>query len=118
MTKFVGAEYLIACLLIENKKRGKDFVSLEELSKYGVIIQKMSQIEDIDAVFLTSKTQFFNAIYDFSDYFSCEYDGEDQLTGIAINQTKKIEDLEKRFIGYLPQEIFDLLSMAVKKCAA
>ena len=118
MTSFVGAEYLIACLLIAKKRNGKDYVAIDELAKYGVIIQKMSHEEDIDAVFLTSKSQFFNAIYDFSDYFSCQYNEDDQLTGICITKDKKIEDLEERFMGYLPKEIFDFLSAVVKKCVA
>lgn len=117
MTNFVGAEYLIACILIEKKRKGKDFVTLVELSKYGVIVQQLSQKNELDVVFLTSKAQLFNAIYDFSDYFSCKYDLEENLIGIEINKERKIEDLEERFMGYLPQEIFDFLSKAVQKCA-
>ena len=118
MTNFVGAEYLIACMLIEKRKKGIGFVSLDELAMYGVCVQKMSVKEKIDAIFLTSKSQFYNAIYDFSDYFEGKYDTEEQFVGIKIRQAKNVESLEYRFIGYLPQDIFRILREALKQVAA
>lgn len=118
MTKFVGAEYLIACLLIEKKKIGYSDISLDALSEYGIYVQKMSLAEKLDAVFLTSKSQFCSAIYDFSDYFNAIFDTRNQIIGIQLNSSKNIDDLEYRFMGYLPQDIFDFLATAVKKYVA
>ncbi len=100
MITFVGAEYIIANLLIALKRTNKKAsVTLSELSEAGIYIQKMSLSNNIDAIFLSSAEQVATAIYDFSDYF--EYDRE----------TKQIEDLESRFMGYLP---FNILSFLVK----
>lgn len=118
MTKFVGAEYLIASMLIEKKKLGTSYVTLDELGKCGVFVQRMSVERNIDAVFLTSKAQFFAAIYDFSDYFECIVDIDNQINGIAIQNSKDIDDLEYRFMGRLPQDIFDFLSNMAKEYAA
>lgn len=109
MAIFVGAEYIIANVLIALKKLNKrDSVTLDELSEAGIYIQKQSLInEDIDAIFLSSSDQVASAIYDFSDYF--EYDKENN--SINIVKTKKLEDLESRFIGYLP---FTVLTFLVK----
>lgn len=118
MTKFVGAEYLIASMLIEKKKNGINYVTLDELGKCGVYIQRMSIEQKIDAVFLTSKSQFYNAIYDFSDYFECTLNSDNQLVGITIQQSKNIDDLEYRFVGRLPKSILDFLSNATQKYAS
>ena len=45
------------------------------------------------------------ALYDFSDYF--EYD--QSKDSINIVNTKNIDDLESRFIGYLPLNILQFL---------
>lgn len=109
MTNFVGAEYVIATMLIGKARSGVSSVSINELSKYGIHIQHMANSEDLDAVFLTSKSQLFNAIYDFSDYFSYKLDSEGNLSEIYLNSSKDISDLEFRFLGYIPQKILDIL---------
>lgn len=118
MTKFVGAEYLIASMLIEKKKHGINCVTLDELGRCGVYIQQMSVEQKINAVFLTSRPQFYNAIFDFSDYFECTFDSDNQLTGITIQQSKSIDDLEYRFVGRLPKAIFDFLLQITKEYVA
>ena len=109
MATFVGAEYIIANMLIALSKTTKrDVVTLSELSEAGIYIQKQSlEEEKIDAIFLSSSEQVINALYDFSDYF--EYDQANN--SIRIVKTKNIKDLESRFIGYLP---FNILSFLVK----
>lgn len=108
MDTFVGAEYIIANMLIANKKQyNKDEISLEELNNAGVYIQRMSLAENVDAIFLSSSEQIASAMFDFSDYF--EYNSKRQM--IRVTKTKKIEDLESRFIGFLP---FAVLSFLVK----
>lgn len=110
MATFVGAEYIIANVLIALKRLNKrDMVTLEELSEAGIYIQKQSLIDvDIDAIFLSSSEQVASAIYDFSDYF--EFDRESNA--IYIVKTKNIDDLESRFMGYLP---FNVLNFLVEK---
>ena len=68
MTSFVGAEYVIATMLLRKAQKGVSYVSIDELGKYGISVQHMANSEDLDAVFLTSKYQLFNAIYDFALY--------------------------------------------------
>lgn len=108
MATFVGAEYIIANVLIALKKANKkEVISLDELSQAGIYIQKMCMQDDIDAIFLSSSEQVANALYDFSDYF--EYDKDSN--SIKVVKTKNIDDLESRFLGYLP---FNVLSFLVK----
>ena len=109
MATFVGAEYIIANVLIALKKfNKKDTITLDELSEAGIYIQKHSlSNNEIDAIFLSSSKQVVTALYDFSDYF--EYDRENG--SIRIVKTKNIKDLESRFIRYLP---FNVLSFLVK----
>ena len=112
MATFVGAEYIIANLLIAMKKKhNRDSISLEELSTDGVYIQRQSLEKDIDAIFLSSTDQLSTAIYDFSDYF--QYDPDQQE--IFIVKTKKISDLESRFIGYLPFNVLTFLVEAANE---
>lgn len=109
MTKFVGAEYVIATMLIEKAKLGKKEVTIDDLKSYGVNVQREANAKDVDVVFLTSATQLYNAIYDFSDYFTCNFDAIGQLSSITIEHSKDVTDLEYRFMGYLPKEIFEIL---------
>lgn len=118
MTKFVGAEYLIASMLIEKKKNGINRVTLDELGRCGIYVQQMSVQQKLDAVFLTSKPQFYSAIYDFSDYFECIFDANNELSGISIRQSKSVDDLEYRFVGRLPKTIFDFLSDITREYVA
>ena len=117
MTNFVGAEYVIATMLIEKAKAGKKFVSMDDLSSYGIYVQRMANNQNVDAVFLTSKSQLFNAIYGFSDYFTCNFDSNGDLESITLEHSKDISDLEYRFMGYLPKTIFEVLVNAAKDIA-
>ena len=118
MTKFVGAEYVIANMLIKKLQKDETSVSLTELSQCGVQVQRVLTEKALDAVFLTSRSEIFHAIYDFSDYFQCQYDEDDQLMGITINSNKKIDDLQERFVGYIPKEIVDVLIKAIEQMGA
>lgn len=111
MTNFVGAEYVIAVMLIW--KAGAS-VSISELSRYRVYIQRMANSQKLDTVFLMSKSQVFNALHNFSDYFSYKSDSKGNLSQICLNSSKDVSNLEYRFIGYIPQKILDILS----KCFA
>ena len=70
MATFVGAEYLIANVLIAFKKISQqDTVTLEQLSEAGIYIQQKSLDEGVNAIFLSSSEQMVSAVYDFCDYF-------------------------------------------------
>lgn len=103
------AEYVIAVMLIKKAKIGVSSVSIDELSKYGIYIQRMANLKKLDTVFLMSKPQLLNSIYDFSDYFSYKLDSEGNLSEIYLNFSKDTTDLEFRFMSYIPQKILEIL---------
>lgn len=114
MTEFVGAEYLIARMLIEKHEQE---ISTAELNRLGICVRRRSIEEGIGAVFLTSRDEVYSAIYDYSDYFQCIYDEDNKLCGIKINENKNVDDL-KKFIKFLPDAIMRLLDEAIKEIAA
>lgn len=106
MVTFVGAEYIIANVLIALKRRkNKAIISLSELNEFGIYIKKKSIESDLDAVFLVSQDQLNLALFDFSDYF--EYIESGKI--ICINKNKQIIDLASRFVGYLPWDVLAFL---------
>ena len=118
MAKFVGAEYFVASVLIEEKKKGKDFVSFEDLAKCGIYVQNKFIENDMDVIFLMSKPQFMETIYDFSDYFEYVMDDMNQAKGIAIKKSKSIDDLQYRFVYYLPTAIYSFLQETIQSFVA
>ena len=118
MTKFVGAEYFVANMLIEEKGKGKNYVSFEKLGKCGIYVQEKFIEANMDVIFLTSKPQFMETIYDFSDYFECVMDERGQAKGIALKKSKSIDDLQYRFVYYLPIGISNFLQQTIQSFAA
>lgn len=118
MAKFIGAEYLVANMLIEKKKKGVDFVSFDTLGKLGIYVQERFIQADMDVILLTSRSQFLETIYDFSDYFECVSDDSGRATGISLKKSKSIDDLEYRFVYYLPESISEFLQNAIQQYAA
>lgn len=114
MTNFVGAEYIIATILTEQIKRGKSYVSLNDLGKCGICAQNMANSQEIDVIFLNSKVQVINTIYNYSDYFKCVFNSNGDINGIILEHSKDVNDLEYHFIAYLPQAIFGILVEAAK----
>lgn len=115
MTEFVGAEYLIARMLIEKHERE---ISTAELNRLGICVRRRSIEEGVGAVFLTSREEVYSAIFDYSDYFQCVYDDDNKLSGIRINENKNADDLKIKFIKYLPDTIMKLLDEAIREIAA
>lgn len=115
MKDFIGAEYLIAKMLIETHEHE---ISTAALNRLGICVRRRSIDEGIGAVFLTSREEVYSAIYDYSDYFESVYDEEHRFIGIKINENKNVDDLEKKFIKYLPDAIMELLNEAMKEIAA
>ena len=101
-------------MLIEEIKIGKDYVSFETLSECGIYVQKRFIEADMDVILLISKQQFIETIYDFSDYFECITDKEGKAKGIALKKSKSIEDLQYRFVHYLPIEISKFLQKLIQ----
>ena len=109
MTSFVGAEYVIAGMLIQKIKLGQNFLPVEELSRYGINLQNKANARNIDIVFLTAKEQINNAIHNYSDYFNCSYDTYNQVKYIMLDNSKDISDLEYHFMAYLPKTVLELI---------
>lgn len=109
MTSFVGAEYIIAAMLIQKIKLGQNTLSFDELSRYGINLQKKANTRNIDVIFLTAKDQINNAIHNYLDYFNCSYDAYNQVKNIMLDNSKDISNLEYHFIAYLPETILGLL---------
>ena len=106
MATFVGAEYIIANVLIALKRRkNKATISRSELNDFCIYIQKMSIEKDLDVIFLISQDQLDLALFDFSNYF--EYSESGNI--ICINKNKQITDLASRFVGYLPWNVLAFL---------
>ena len=68
----------------------------------------------MDVIFLTSRPQFMETIYDFSDYFECITDKEGKAKGITLKKNKSIEDLQYRFVYYLPIGISTFLQESIQ----
>lgn len=115
MTEFVGAEHLIAKMLIENHAQA---ISTVELNKLGIYARQFSIEEKVGAVFLTSRDEVYSAITDYSDYFQCIYDEDHRFSGIKMNENKSVNDLDVKFIQYLPDTIMKLLDKAINSCNA
>lgn len=115
MTEFIGAEYLIARMLIEEGERE---ISTAKLNKLGICVRRRSIEEGMGVVFLTSREEVYSAVYDYSDYFQCIYDADNKISGIKINENKSAEDLNMKFIKYLPDIVMKLLDEAVREIAA
>ena len=109
MNTFVGAEYVIANALIALKEK-QDYITFEKLREIGVKIQQSFNKQGVDAVILTSGDRITSAIYNFSDYFEYDEIGDDiPKPIIRIKKTATCEDLEQRFMGYLPLTVLQLL---------
>ena len=115
MAEFVGAEHLIAKMLIESHEQE---ISLIKLNQLGICVRRLSIEEGVGAVFLTSREEVYSAVYDYSDYFQCIYNEDNKLIGIKINDAKSVDDLNAKFIKYLPDAIMGLLDEAIKQVAA
>ncbi len=117
MTKFVGAEYVIACALIELKKKGIEEIQVEALSEYGIRMQSYSVEAKIDAVFLTAFPYVEEAVYDFSDYFSVNRNENGDITSISIVKDKEVKDLTYRFVGSIPLDILAVMEKVLQQAA-
>ena len=118
MPKFVGAEYFVANMLIEEKRKGKNFVSFKNLGECGIYVQEKFIQADMDVIFLISKPQFIEIIYDFPDYFECVLDESGQTKGIALKKNRSIDDLQYRFVYYLPIGISSFLQQTIQNFVA
>ena len=114
MIKFVGAEYVIACALIELKKKGIEEIRVDELCDYGIQMQKYSIEAKVEAVFLTAVPYVEEAIYDFSDYFCVNKNEEGDIVSISIVEDKEVKDLTYRFVGNIPLDILAVIEKVLE----
>ena len=71
MKEFVGAEFLIAKMILAKNSAA---ISITELNKLGVNVRRLSINEGVNVVFLTSREEVYSAVWDYSDYFESSYD--------------------------------------------
>ena len=107
MDVFVGAEYIIANALIALGKNGIDQIKLSTLQSFSIELQRLCVENSIDAVFLFSADRVSAAVCNFSEYFTFIDNTEEPAIG--LNPTAKTENLEKRFIGYLPIALLKII---------
>lgn len=115
MGTIVGAEYLIANALIALGQKGVDRISAQELREFGISVQQRCIAEEVDAVFLVSSDYVNAAVFNYSDYFT--YVKEDDVEYIAINN-RPIDDIKKRFMGFIQPEALVILIQAAGSLAA
>lgn len=102
MITFVGAEYIIANLIIALNKTS---ISFNKLSDLDIYLKKMTIKKNIDIVCFTSQDQLKLACLNFPEYFICNKNNNT----IYLNNKRSINDLKSRFIGYLPIDIIIFL---------
>lgn len=106
MYTFVGAEFVIANILIARAEKGRPEISLKELNDYGIHAQRYCIDHNVDALFLVSSDQIHNAIYNFSDYFEFSKD----TMSIHIKKGSE-QSVKARFLGFLP---FDIIKAIIQ----
>ena len=116
MAIFVGAEYIIANALIALQRKGIDKIHVSTLQTFGIMVQKLCIEKSVDAVVLLSKQYVNAAIYNFSDYFS--YTEDSQGAYIHLKSGAEIQDMESRFIGYLPLDVLMIITEAANELVA
>lgn len=112
MGTIVGAEYLIANALIALGQSGVDQISVQELRDFGISVQQRCVDENVDAVFLVADGYVEAAVYNFSDYF--KYKKENGIEYITINNNKPLDDIKKRFMGFIQPDALVILIQAAQ----
>lgn len=115
MKEFVGAEFLIAKMILAKNSAA---ISITELNKLGVNVRRLSINEGVNVVFLTSREEVYSAVWDYSDYFESSYDKEGNLSSIKIKSGKNLTDLNDKFLKLLPLEVMNLLDKAIESIGA
>jgi len=98
---FVGSEYLIAYGLLHQLQNGKGSIMFSELIDFARRLQNTFNEQGVDAVVIYSELR--KAVYDNPDYFECVNTGNIPYVRCKYGIGK--QDLEKRFIGYLPFKV-------------
>lgn len=94
MTKFIGAENIIALYFIENEN--KDSVSLRELSDYRVSVSKKLPKNNVVQF---SNVYIDKAMMNYKDYFEYSL----SKNNIILRTTRG--NLIKRIVAYIPNEL-------------
>ncbi len=111
MATFVSIEYVIAnALILLKEEKNKDCISIEELSGLCNYLQKKSNEEENNAIFMYSLDAIASVMCNFSKYFKMD----DKNQTICIMDGKNIKDLKNRFIGYIPFDILFFMVSTIK----
>ena len=100
----IGVEDLAANALIELMKKSEEnrFVSYSMMEAYGLAVAEILEDEGEKVIMIVSRADTDAMLWNYSDFFiEEEHDGE---KGILLRDGKTIDDLRKRFRGYLGME--------------
>lgn len=104
VTTFIGSEYLMAYGLMKKLRIGENAVTFAELRQMSRQLQDELNHSGVDAVVLT---YFDKALYEYDDYFtSVEVNGDYY---VKCAPQIGLYNLERRFIGYLPLDVIEVM---------
>ena len=101
----IGVEDLAANALIEMLKRSdsRRFVSYQDMEAYGLSVARLLESKGEKVVLIMSRDYTDEILWYYGDFFEeITYEGK---MGIALKSEKSIEDLRKKFRGYLGVQV-------------
>lgn len=104
----VGIEYVAANALVElYETSNKNYVSFEDLRKYGIEIKKVLKDNNIDAVLLLSDYDLIRFAHNYSNLFEVVEDK------IFMKETTTCAMIREQIISYMKMDL--LLAMLDEK---
>lgn len=104
MCFYIGIEDLAANALIESLKKGnKSFLTYSEIEMYGSRVIQLLKQNGEKAVLILSRENTNAMFRSYSDFF--EEQEKNGKKGIALREEKNIDDLIRKFRGYLALDV-------------
>lgn len=106
MKQFIGIEYLATMALINvYERKNEKQIKLSALSDYGIRAMKVFDENNISAVILFSTEYAEQMVRDYSDCFEIKSISDEEYLILKIS----VDDLKRRFVGYLTLDIIKAL---------
>ena len=104
--QFIGIEYLATMALINvYERKNEKQIKLSALSAYGIRAMKVFDENNISAVILFSTEYAEQMVRDYSDCFEIKSISDEEYLILKIS----VDDLKRRFVGYLTLDIIKAL---------
>lgn len=104
--QFIGIEYLATMALINvYERKNEKQIKLSALSDYGIRAMKVFDENNISAVILFSTEYAEQMVRDYSDCFEIKSISDEEYLILKIS----VDDLKRRFVGYLTLDIIKAL---------